>query len=137
MSTETINDRIEILVNERFGGNKSAFAKSIGQPPTGLSNYIGTKRRSKPSVDLVRSIVVDLGVSAHWLITGEGYMMMDGNANNVTTGDYSPVNMNGKMEVRQTAISDKRELELLRTIIAEKERIIETQQQLIDALRSK
>lgn len=137
MSTETINDRIEILVNERFGGNKSAFAKSIGQPPTGLSNYIGTKRRSKPSVDLVRSIVVDLGVSAHWLITGEGDMMMDGNANNVTTGDYSPVNMNGKMEVRQTAISDKRELELLRTIIAEKERIIETQQQLIDALRSK
>lgn len=137
MSTETINDRIEILVNERFGGNKSAFAKSIGQPPTGLSNYIGTKRRSKPSVDLVRSIVVDLGVSAHWLITGEGDMMMDGNANNVTTGDYSPVNMNGQMEVRQTAISDKRELELLRTIIAEKERIIETQQQLIDALRSK
>lgn len=137
MSTETINDRIEILVNERFGGNKSAFAKSIGQPPTGLSNYIGTKRRSKPSVDLVRSIVVDLGVSAHWLITGEGDMMMDGNANNVTTGDYSPVNMNGKMEVRQTAISDKREVELLRTIIAEKERIIETQQQLIDALRSK
>lgn len=64
-------------------------------------------------------------------------MMMDGNANNVTTGDYSPVNMNGQMEVRQTAISDKRELELLRTIIAEKERIIETQQQLIDALRSK
>ena len=137
MSTETINDRIEILVNERFGGNKSAFAKSIGQPPTGLSNYIGTKRRSKPSVDLVRSIVVDLGVSAHWLITGEGDMMMDRNANNVTTGDYSPVNMNGQMEVRQTAISDKRELELLRTIIAEKERIIETQQQLIDALRSK
>lgn len=137
MSTETINDRIEILVNERFGGNKSAFAKSIGQPPTGLSNYIGTKRRSKPSVDLVRSIVEDLGVSAHWLITGEGDMMMDGNANNVTTGDFSPVNMHGKMEVRQTAIYDKREVELLRTIIAEKERIIETQQQLIDALRSK
>lgn len=27
---ETINDRIEMLVNEQFAGNKAAFAKAIG-----------------------------------------------------------------------------------------------------------
>ena len=134
---ETINDRLEQIINALFNGNKAAFAKSIDLPPTGMSNYIGNKRRSIPSSEIASKIVLVLGVDANWLLTGEGEMLKDGNVNNVTTGDYSPVNMNGKMEVRQTAISDKRELELLRTIIAEKERIIETQQQLIDALRSK
>ena len=37
---ETINDRMEMLVNQRFNGNKSAFAKTNGLPPTGLSNYL-------------------------------------------------------------------------------------------------
>ena len=35
--TETINDRIETLINDRFDGNKAAFAKSIGLPPTGCA----------------------------------------------------------------------------------------------------
>ena len=50
---ETINDRMEMLVNERFNGNKAAFAKSIDMSPTSMSSYLGTKRRSKPSVDMV------------------------------------------------------------------------------------
>lgn len=69
--TETINDRIETLINDRFDGNKAAFAKSIGLPPTGLSNYLGKQRRSKPSVDMITKIVVTLNVDARWLLTGE------------------------------------------------------------------
>lgn len=136
MGQETINDRLEMLINELFAGNKSAFAKKIGQPPTGLSNYIGNKRRSKPSVDMIRQIVESLGVSAHWLITGEGDHMQS-LSNSVNTGDFSPVNVNGNMEVRQTSMSDKRELELLRATIADKERTIQIQQQLIEALRAR
>ena len=67
---ETINDRIEMLVNERFDGNKAAFAKSIGLPATGLSNYLSIQRRSKPSVDMIAKIITTLDVDAHWLITG-------------------------------------------------------------------
>jgi transcriptional regulator with XRE-family HTH domain len=68
---ETINDRMEMLINERFNGNKAAFAKSIGLPPTGLSNYLGKQRRSKPSVDMIAKIIQVLGVDANWLILGE------------------------------------------------------------------
>lgn len=68
--SETINDRIEMLINDRFDGNKAAFAKSIGLPPTGLSNYLGKQRRSKPSVDMVTKIITTLGVDATWLLTG-------------------------------------------------------------------
>ena len=62
---------MEMIVNERFKGNKAAFAKTIGLQPTGLSNYLGNKRRSKPSVDMVARIVLSLNVDARWLLTGE------------------------------------------------------------------
>ena len=67
---ETINDRIEQLIESRFDGNKAAFAKSIGLPPTGLSNYLGKQRRSKPSVDMVTKIITTFDVDATWLLTG-------------------------------------------------------------------
>lgn len=70
----TINDRMEMLVNEHFNGNKAAFAKSIDMPPTSMSSYLGTKRRSKPSVDMVARIIQVLNVNARWLLTGEGDM---------------------------------------------------------------
>ena len=68
---ETINDRMEMLVNEHFGGNKAAFAKILGIERATLSNYIGGARRSKPSVDMVSKIVTTLNVDARWLLTGE------------------------------------------------------------------
>ena len=69
---ETINDRMELLVNQRFDGNKAAFAKAIAVEPTTMSSYLGNKRRSKPSVDMVAKIVVALNVDAKWLLIGEG-----------------------------------------------------------------
>ena len=68
---ETINDRMEMLVNERFDGNKAAFAKAIDLAPTAISSYLSKQRRSKPSVDMIAKIVTALDVDAHWLITGE------------------------------------------------------------------
>ncbi len=68
---ETINDRMEMIINERFNGNKAAFAKSIGMSPATMSSYLGKQRRSKPSVDMVAKIVLRLGVDARWLLTGE------------------------------------------------------------------
>lgn len=67
----TINDRIESLINERFDGNKAAFCKTIGLPSSGMSNYLGKQRRSKPSVDMITKIITKLGVDPGWLLTGE------------------------------------------------------------------
>ena len=54
---ETINDRLQWIVNEKFDGNKAAFAKAIGIVPTSISNYLGKQRASKPSVDMIAKIV--------------------------------------------------------------------------------
>lgn len=88
---ETINDRIEMLINEHFNDNKTAFAEAMGMPPTSMSNYFGVKRRSKPSIDMVAKIVKTLDVDARWLLTGEETVV--GNVS--TKGDYSPASVHG------------------------------------------
>lgn len=118
---ESVNDRIEMLINERFNGNKTAFANAIDIPPTSVSNYFSEKRRSKPSVDMVAKIVKLLNVDAKWLLIGE-----PSQNNQVSTqGNYSPASVNGD------AINTSGEVELLQQrvklledLLAEKERLI-------------
>lgn len=123
--TETINDRIEMLVNERFSGNKAAFAKSIGLSSTGLSNYLSKHRRSKPSVDMVTRIITTHDVDARWLLTGE-----DAQGNNaIASGDGAvAVNGNGTAHHFTTNASSDAVLaervKALEALLAEKERLI-------------
>lgn len=125
---ETINDRMEMLVNERFNGNKAAFAKAIAVEPTTMSSYPGNKRRSKPSVDMITKIVVALNVDARWLLTGEEDEMH----NNVSVGDNSDGNVaigshnsvgNVTTNAGDTAVLEER-VKSLEALLAEKERLI-------------
>ena len=121
---ETINDRMEMLVNERFDGNKAAFAKAIGLPPTGLSNYLGSKRRSKPSVDMVTKIVTNLNVDAYWLLTGEksrtNQLSIEGHHNQVN-GVGAQGNINGGTV--DVAVLEER-IKAMQQLLQEKERTI-------------
>ena len=121
---ETINDRMEMLVNERFDGNKAAFAKAIGLPPTGLSNYLGSKRRSKPSVDMVTKIVTNLNVDAYWLLTGEKsqatQLSIKGHHNQVN-GDGASGNINGSTV--DVAVLEER-IKAMQQLLQEKARTI-------------
>ncbi|MDE6330071.1 MAG: XRE family transcriptional regulator [Muribaculaceae bacterium] len=92
---QTINDRIESIVNKDFGGNKSAFATTVGIAPPMMSSYLGKQRRSKPNIDMVVKIVRALNVDPWWLMTGE-----QSPATSIhTEGDNSPVNNSGSIEV--------------------------------------
>lgn len=125
---ETINDRMEMLVNERFNGNKAAFAKSINMSPTSISSYLGNKRRSKPSVDMVAKIVLTLDVDAKWLLTGEETQQQNMNTNmrgnvtdsNVAIGSHNSV---GNVSVGTDAVLAER-IKALEALLAEKERLI-------------
>lgn len=92
----TINDRIEALINKEFDGNKAAFAKRLGFPPTGMSSYFGKQRRSKPSLDMIIKIIEELNVDPRWLLLGEE----NSNTNSIhTEGDYSPAVYKGDVNV--------------------------------------
>lgn len=126
---ETINDRIEMLVNEQFNGNKAAFASALGMGPTIMSSYLGEKRRSKPSVDMVAKIVKVLDVDAKWLLIGE----QTSNNHVSTQGDYSPASVHGD------AINTIGEVDLLKEqvkhmeeLLAEKERLIKVYEKMME-----
>lgn len=123
---ETINDRMEMLINERFGGNKAAMAKDLGIDRATLSNYIGNKRRSKPSVDMVTKIVRNLHVDAYWLLTGDGepcpaQTSVSGH-NNQINGDGASGNINGS-PCADVAVLEER-VKAMQQLLDEKERTI-------------
>ena len=69
-----IKERLQFIVDNRFEGNKAAFAEAIGIKPTTISNYIGRgERTSKPSSEILESIVNSVqDINTYWLLTGEG-----------------------------------------------------------------
>ena len=134
---ETINDRMEMLVNQRFNGNKAAFAKAIGTERATLSNYIGSVRRSKPSVEMVTKIVLALDVDARWLLTGEETPQqqgvntnMNGNVkdSNVAIGSNNSV---GNVSVGTDAVLEER-VRYLEALLAEKERLIKVYEKMVE-----
>ena len=134
---ETINDRMEMLVNERFNGNKAAFAKSIDMSPTSMSSYLGNKRRSKPSVDMVAKIVLALDVDAKWLLTGEETPQQQ-NVNNNMHGNVTDSNVAigsnnsvGNVSVGTDAVLEER-VRYLEALLAEKERLIKVYEKMVE-----
>lgn len=126
---ETINDRMEMLVNERFNGNKAAFAKAMGWPPTIMSTYLGNKRRSKLNVDMVSDIVVKLDVDARWLLTGEESKQINNHVE--TSGNYSPASVHGDVSVGTEALLTER-IKHLEDVLSEQERLIKLYERMVE-----
>lgn len=129
---ETINDRIEMLVNEHFDGNKAAFAKAIGLPPTGLSNYIGKARRSKPSVEMITKIITATGVDAYWLLFGSEAPGITAVNSAVATGNgtaNNSVNITTAPSGDSAVLAER--VRSLEALVAEKERLIKVYEKML------
>lgn len=76
METQTINERIQKIVDELFNGNKAAFAKTIGKAPTTIANILGA-RQTTPSSDFIESIGNSIeNINLLWLMTGTGNILI-------------------------------------------------------------
>lgn len=129
---ETINDRMEQIVNERFDGKKAAFAKAVGIDPATMSSYLGNKRRSKPSVDMVTKIVTNLNVDAYWLLTGEKsqatQLSIEGHHNQVN-GEGAKGNINGGTAVEVAVLEER--IKAMQALLDEKERLIKVYEKMM------
>lgn len=82
-----ITERLQAIVDNVFDGNKAAFARAIGIAPTSVSNYLSRDRASKPSSDILESIVKGIPLlNGDWLLTGKGEMLRKPNGleNNIS-----------------------------------------------------
>lgn len=129
---QTINDRMEILVNEKFAGNKAAFAKFIGLSPTAISSYLGKERRSKPNIDMVTNIIVKLRVDPMWLLTGETSSKSDIR----TEGDFSPASQSGNVSVVVSDSVVAERVRLLEQLLSEKDARIDELKERIEELKA-
>ena len=119
-----ITNRLQIIVDKVFNGNKASFAKRIGIAPTSVSNYLSKERASKPSSDLLEKIInlVDC-INPRWLLTGKGEML-----NTPQKENFGANNVSGNNSAN---ILNDAENEHLRQIITEKDIIIAGQERLI------
>lgn len=70
----SINERFELIINEKYAGNQSFFARMIGVAPTVIANVVGS-RKGKPSYDVLEKVCANANISPQWLLTGEGDMI--------------------------------------------------------------
>ncbi len=71
----SINQRVDIIIKELYGGNKRAFATASNIAPTVVENIVG-KRRGNPSYEVLEKIIcANENIEAEWLVTGRGQML--------------------------------------------------------------
>lgn len=63
---------LECLINHFTDGNKAAFGRMLGIKPQTINSWL---LRNSFDIDLIYSKCA--GISAHWLLTGEGEMLVD------------------------------------------------------------
>lgn len=72
-------ERLEALIDHYSNGKKSEFARKLGIKPQTINSWMS---RDSYDIDLIYSICENL--SADWLLTGEGEMLLDESVNKVT-----------------------------------------------------
>lgn len=72
---QTVNERVQCIVNEMYNGNVSEFERASQIKPYTVKNIIGG-RKTKPSFDVLESIIRNnVQISSDWLLTGKGRMI--------------------------------------------------------------
>jgi hypothetical protein len=132
MEQQTINQRLNFL-SEKLASSTRAFGLAIGDNSSNTHKYLnGTTR---PSPDYLEKVVLRFrDINAFWLLTGEGEPFLPDAPNGVLSDkkiSRSLVTGNvGRDAIQNHGVSGneqalKREIELLKEQLAEKERLIQ------------
>jgi hypothetical protein len=129
----SINDRINILVNNFFDGNNSKFAELLNTSEANIRNY---RSKTEPKIDVLVQISEKLEINYEWLLTGHG-AMLKGSAKSVNqsiVGQNIDSNFSGKISnVNGSGININGTSELIGVIKGQQE-LIKKQQEQISSL---
>lgn len=135
-----INERLQKIVDERFGGSQTSFANALGVPQTSVANYFN-KRASKPSFEVLGLMVDRLGVDARWLLTGKEYQLNGINAtDSPVTGSSvidSQIFIGVPAEVKDIVLRYESMIKEKQAQMDEKERLITEKDERIKELKER
>lgn len=104
-----VNGRIKAIIAEKYFGNVSLFAKSIGVVPQKVNRLFNIDSRSQKYPDALKTDILDRisatqkDINKDWLLTGKGEMIqMDGKSltpKDSPTDTVTQVSHDGYMEV--------------------------------------
>lgn len=120
-----INERIQLIVDELFNGNKARFANSIEIPQTTVSNVL-TKRKSNPSADFLEAIANSIeSIDLRWLLTGNGEMLnrSQSDSNSFLHSNYD-ANAKALLVAEPPGTYQVPKLDRMKNILIEKDRLI-------------
>lgn len=113
-------EMVEALVGHFGNGNKAKFAALLGIKPQSLSMWI-----SRNTLDAELIYQRCKGVSAEWLLSGDGNMLLEHKHSAIASGSAIAVNGShndvGNVTISEVA-SDR--IALLERLLEEKERVI-------------
>jgi hypothetical protein len=137
MEQRPVNQRIKFLL-DALNMSARTFSEVIGEKPSNTQNYVGT-RNSMPGADYLEKILNHFeNVNSIWLLTGKGEPFLSGTstASSVSNnkkisrslvvghvGGNATTTQNQSVSGNEQAL--QRELELLRSQLADKERTIQ------------
>jgi transcriptional regulator with XRE-family HTH domain len=76
---ETINDRLQKIVDAHFRGNVSLFSREIGISQSTINEILGRKKMKPSSATLERILNgSSVKINPSWLLTGQGEMILGG-----------------------------------------------------------
>ncbi|MBQ6100925.1 MAG: helix-turn-helix transcriptional regulator [Bacteroidales bacterium] len=108
---ERVIEAINHILSSKIESNKAVLAEKFGVKPAKFSEILN--KRMKAGMDIIQKLCINYGISADWLITGEGDMLR-------SDGSEKTSSPPGQAEV----------IRLLREKIAD-------QQEIIDLLKDK
>lgn len=70
---QRVIDAISYILASNNGLSKAILAQKIGIKPAKFSEILN--KRMAAGMDVIQNLCIEHGISAHWLITGEGEML--------------------------------------------------------------
>lgn len=126
---EQIGERILEIVEERFQGNKAAFARAIDGSHTSVNKYI--KGEGYPDYKTLYNICTKLDVNCSWLLTGkeEGKTIINKTINNIENDN------SGNQKTTNKDLSLHPDFKILKAENESLKREIKLQNELLDIYR--
>lgn len=114
-------EQLKLLIEYYTNGNKSQFSKMLGISAQGLSSWI-----SRNTYDSEKLFANCRGLSAKWLLSGEGEMII--NTDNQPNEEAPPTDSIGGDVIKQA-------LNQMRILVENNGKLVETNRQLVEANR--